>query len=65
MYSRLQNPSNAKAGDVAARTVGYLNDWADGKYKEGEKLLPVIMYGMTNQHNCTDCHGANVPKFGR
>lgn len=50
--------------DVVVRTVGYLNDWADGKYKEGEKLLPVIMHGMTTQHNCTDCHGANVPKLG-
>lgn len=51
--------------DVVARTVGYLNDWADGKYKEGEKLLPVIMHGMTTQHDCTDCHGAKVPAWSR
>lgn len=48
------------AADVAIRTVELLNDFADGKFK-AENVIPVKTYNITAQHNCTECHGDNVP----
>ncbi|HLB25431.1 MAG TPA: C-GCAxxG-C-C family protein [Nitrospirota bacterium] len=45
---------------VAYHLVELLNDWKDGKYEtEGE--VPSAIFGITAQHNCTDCHGDKVP----
>jgi hypothetical protein len=46
--------------DVAMKTVSMLNDWKDGKFSSSLKL-PAAIYGITGQHNCTECHGKNVP----
>jgi hypothetical protein len=48
------------SADVAVRTVELLNDWADGKFK-AEHKLPALVYNITAQHNCTECHGEKVP----
>lgn len=47
--------------DVAMKTVSMLNDWKDGKFTSTLKL-PAAIYGITGQHNCTECHGKNVPQ---
>jgi len=47
-------------GSVAYHTVKLLNDWKDGKYQTSGKM-PAAAYGITAQHNCTSCHGDNVP----
>lgn len=47
--------------DVAMKTVSMLNDWKDGKFTSSLKL-PSAMYGITAQHNCTECHGDKVPE---
>ncbi|MBI4823510.1 MAG: C-GCAxxG-C-C family protein [Nitrospirae bacterium] len=50
------------SADVAMRTVKLLNDWADGKFK-AEHKLPALVYNITSQHNCTECHGSAVPEI--
>jgi hypothetical protein len=40
--------------------VTLLNEWKDGKYKT-KGIIPAKGYGIQSQHNCTDCHGSNVP----
>jgi len=45
---------------VAYRTVELLNAWKDGKYVT-KGAIPAMKYGIQSQHNCTDCHGKNVP----
>jgi len=45
---------------VAYRTVELLNAWKDGKYKT-TGTIPAKKYSIQSQHNCTDCHGKNVP----
>jgi hypothetical protein len=45
---------------MAAQTVVLLNDWADGKYKS-QGVVPARQYAIQSQHNCTDCHGTDVP----
>jgi hypothetical protein len=40
--------------------VTFLNDWKDGKYVT-RGAVPARTYGIQTQHNCDDCHGANVP----
>lgn len=47
--------------DVVKQTVIHLNALADGQYKTGNKMLPVILHRVTTQHNCTDCHGKDFP----
>lgn len=48
------------SASVAYHLVELLNEWKDGKYvTEGE--VPSVSLGITAQHNCTDCHGDNVP----
>lgn len=46
--------------DVAVQTVKLLNDWKDGKFKSTLEHPPAL-YGTTAQHNCTSCHGSNIP----
>lgn len=46
--------------DVAMKTVMMLNDWKDGKFSSTLKH-PSAIYGITSQHNCTECHGKDVP----
>jgi len=50
------------SADVAIHTVKLLNDWADGKF-EAKHKLPALVYQMTAQHNCADCHGGKVPEI--
>jgi hypothetical protein len=45
---------------VAYHLVELLNDWKDGKYKT-MGAIPAKSYNIQSQHNCTDCHGSNVP----
>ncbi|HEX8947887.1 MAG TPA: C-GCAxxG-C-C family (seleno)protein [Dissulfurispiraceae bacterium] len=47
--------------DVAMKTVMLLNDWKDGKFTSSLKI-PSALYGITAQHNCTECHSTNVPQ---
>ncbi len=47
-------------GSVAYHLVELLNDWKDGKYKT-KGAVPAKSYNIQSQHNCTDCHGSNVP----
>lgn len=45
---------------VAYRLVELLNAWDDMEYvTKGE--VPSASLGITAQHNCTECHGDNVP----
>lgn len=50
------------SADVAVHTVNLLNDWADGRFKPTHDL-PAIVYAVTAQHNCTECHGGKVPEI--
>lgn len=45
---------------MAYQVVTLLNEWKDGKYKT-RGIIPAKGYGIQSQHNCTDCHGSNVP----
>ncbi len=45
---------------MAYQLVTLLNEWKDGKYKT-KGVIPAKGYGIQSQHNCTDCHGSNVP----
>jgi hypothetical protein len=45
---------------VAYHLVELLNDWKDGKYKT-QGAMPAKLYNIQSQHNCTDCHGSNIP----
>ncbi len=45
---------------MAYQAVTLLNEWKDGKYKT-KGIIPASGYGIQSQHNCTDCHGSNVP----
>ncbi len=45
---------------MAYHVVELLNEWKDGKYKT-KGIIPAKGYGIQAQHNCTDCHGSNVP----
>ncbi len=45
---------------VAYHTVELLNAWKDGKYQT-KGTVPAGAYGITAQHNCTSCHGSNIP----
>lgn len=45
---------------MAYHLVELLNDWKDGKY-ETQGSMPAEAYNIQSQHNCTDCHGSNVP----
>ncbi len=45
---------------MAFQVVTLLNEWKDGKYKT-KGIIPAKGYGIQAQHNCTDCHGSNVP----
>ena len=47
-------------GSIAYHLVTLLNDWKDGKYKTTGKI-PAAAYGITAQHNCNECHSANIP----
>lgn len=49
------------SADVAVHTVKLLNEWADGKFK-AEHKLPALVYNVTAQHDCADCHGGKVPE---
>lgn len=51
------------SSNMAMRTVEFLNDWADGKFK-AVHTAPVMTNQIPSQNNCTDCHGQNVPKPG-
>lgn len=44
---------------VAYHVVELLNAWKDGKYETAGEIPSAC--GITAQHNCTDCHGENVP----
>ena len=48
------------AASVAYRTVELLNAWKDGSYVT-TGAIPAMKYKIQAQHNCTDCHGKNVP----
>lgn len=45
---------------MAYHLVELLNEWKDGKYKT-RGAMPAKAYNIQSQHNCTDCHGSNVP----
>jgi hypothetical protein len=45
---------------MAYHLVELLNDWKDGKYKT-QGAMPAKVYNIQSQHNCTDCHGSNIP----
>ncbi len=45
---------------MAYQVVTLLNAWKDGKYKT-KGVVPAKLFGIQAQHNCTDCHGSNVP----
>lgn len=44
---------------VAYHLVELLNAWKDGEYETAGEIPSEC--GITAQHNCTDCHGENVP----
>lgn len=45
---------------VAYHVVELLNQWKEGKYEtKGE--IPGLLYGINAQHNCSECHGSNIP----
>ena len=45
---------------MAYELVTVLNAWKDGTYRtKGE--VPAKAYGIQAQHDCNDCHGADVP----
>ncbi|MHB8836489.1 MAG: C-GCAxxG-C-C family (seleno)protein [Candidatus Methylomirabilia bacterium] len=48
------------AASVAYRTVELLNAWKDGAYVT-TGAIPAMKYKIQAQHNCTDCHGKDVP----
>ncbi len=50
------------SADIAMRTALLLNEWADDKFKPTHDL-PALVYGITAQHNCTECHGTKVPEI--
>jgi hypothetical protein len=45
---------------MAYHLVELLNEWKDGKYKT-RGVIPAKSYNIQAQHNCTDCHGSDVP----
>ena len=45
---------------MAYQVVTLLNEWKDGKYVT-KGVIPAKGYGIQSQHNCTECHGTNVP----
>lgn len=45
---------------VAYHLVELLNEWKDGRYHT-KGAIPAAAYGIQASHNCTDCHGTNVP----
>ncbi|HET98581.1 MAG TPA: chain A iron centre cytochrome C protein [Desulfurivibrio alkaliphilus] len=45
---------------VAYHTVELLNAWKDGKYQT-KGTIPADFYGIQTMHNCTSCHGSDVP----
>ncbi len=45
---------------MAHQLVVFLNDWKDGRYVT-KGVVPARQYDIQTQHNCADCHGANVP----
>ncbi len=49
------------ASDMAMKTVELLNLWADGKFEPTIKA-PVLANEIPSQNNCTECHGADIPK---
>ncbi len=51
------------ASNMAIRTVEFLNDYADGKFKPAH-TAPVMTNHIPSQNNCNDCHGQNIPKPG-
>jgi hypothetical protein len=51
------------SSNMAVRTVEFLNDWSDGKFKAVHKA-PVMTNQIPSQNNCADCHGQNIPKPG-
>lgn len=49
------------AANVAYHTVVLMNKVHDGTYEKATGN-PAGEYGITAQHNCTECHGDNVPE---
>ncbi len=45
---------------VAYHLTELLNQWKDNTYAT-KGTIPSKSCGITGQHNCTDCHGSNVP----
>ena len=45
---------------MAYQVVTLLNAWKDGTYRT-RGAVPAKAYGIQAQHDCNDCHGANVP----
>lgn len=48
--------------NVAAKTVTFLNEWADGKFGMVQESQ-IKLYSIPAQNNCTDCHGARIPNL--
>ena len=48
------------SADVAMRTAILLNEWKDGRFNSALKP-PLDLYGITAQHNCSECHAGNTP----
>ncbi len=45
---------------VAYHVVELMNEWKDGRYST-KGTIPSKSCGINAQHNCTDCHGSNIP----
>ncbi len=45
---------------VAYHLVELMNEWKDARYTT-KGTIPSKSYAINAQHNCTDCHGSNVP----
>jgi hypothetical protein len=45
---------------VAYHLVQLMNEWKDKKYIT-KGAIPARSYAINAQHDCTDCHGTNVP----
>ncbi|HAM53153.1 MAG TPA: hypothetical protein DCP92_21555 [Nitrospiraceae bacterium] len=45
---------------VAYHLVELLNEWKDNRYST-KGIIPSKSCGINAQHNCTECHGSNIP----
>ena len=51
------------AANMSMKTLGFLNQWADGKF-QAVNDAPSVANHIPSQNNCTDCHHDVVPTPG-